>query len=338
MQLMDYPADESIQTKLDWLELKCLTDEYFFYRLSDFAGLLDTLEQYDSSDVALEDAGVESEIDVLIQELTKRAFYLDNSYPFELEEDLGIKLKFDDMGSLSASQMTYLYCLIFSHVSKSRIFEGLPARIPNEDRDLMQVASTIAMSGFLEQAHSVSFGFPRPDGSNFYDALKDTLEKMGEGRLKDKDRVNTALLNNDGTKDGGIDVITWKDTPRDPIPAGKLIVFSQVASGLNWRNKAVKSDIERIQNHWMERRITRVHDAMCIPFDLEMCEGMTIEDQAELIGDEFGYFLYRLRLPRYFEIGLNASQVNPDLLVQRVDDIGLITQYVTDVRQKLTAA
>ena len=337
MQLKDYPADESLQTKLDWLELTCLADEFYFYRFSDFSGMLDTLEQYDSSNVTEEDAGVESELDLLLSEIARRQNCLGSSYPFEIEGDIGLKLKHDDLESTTASQMTYLYCLIFSHVSKSRIFVGLPERASNADRDLMQVASTIAMSGFIGNAHSVSFGFPRPDGSAFYDALDRTLQRLGEGRLKPKSNVNTALVNNDATKDGGIDVIAWEDTPHDLLPGGRQIIFSQVASGLNWREKAVKTDIERIQNHWMERRIARIHDAMCMPFDLELKEGITIEDQAELIGDEFGYLLYRLRLPKYFDDGLTGVASNPNLLVERTEDVGLISNYVCTIRGQLAA-
>ncbi|EJL6421951.1 hypothetical protein NMS20_001147 [Vibrio cholerae] len=337
MQLKDYPADESLQTKLDWLELKCLADEFYFYRFSDFSGMLDTLEQYDSPDVSEEDAGLENELDLLIQEIAKRERSLGSSYPFKLENDTGLTLKEDDLQSLSASQMTYLYCLIFSHVSKSRIFVGLQDKPSNADRDIMQIASTIAMSGFIGNAHSVSFGFPRPDGSNFYDALERTLERIGEGRLKPKANVNTALVNNDATKDGGIDVIAWTDTPHDLLPGGKKIFFSQVASGLNWRGKAVKPDIDRIQNHWMERRIARIHDAMCMPFDLELKEGITLEDQAELITDEFGYLLYRLRLPKYFADGLDGIDKNPSLLVQRITDVGRISQYVLAIRERLAA-
>ncbi|MBV1843384.1 hypothetical protein [Photobacterium ganghwense] len=335
MRFKDYPSEESIQTRLDWLEISCLIDEFYYLRFSEFTGMLDTLETFESDDNAEEDASVENELSSLLTEFDRRSHALGNDYPFEIEGDIAIKLKTDDLLQLDPAQFTYLYCLIFSHISQSRLFDNVP-KATNAERDLMQVAATIAMSGFLNGGHSISFGFPRPDRSNFYDALSSALTRIGEGRLKPKEAVNLAL-GIDSVKDGGIDVISWSHTPRDTLPGGKSIYFSQVASGNNWRAKAVSSDIERIQNHWMERRIPRICDAMCIPFDFEV-EGATAEDSAELLTDEFGLILHRCRLPSYFGKGLAEVARTPELYVERTNDVTLISDYVNRIRTQLMSA
>ncbi|HHP1483795.1 TPA: hypothetical protein ACR6NM_005202, partial [Klebsiella pneumoniae] len=51
-------------------------------------------------------------------------------------------------------------------------------------------------------------------------------------------------------------------------------------------------------------------------------------DQISLYADEFGAILHRLRIPTYFRQGLQLLTNNPELLIERGDDVNNIRQYV----------
>ncbi|WP_075995088.1 hypothetical protein [Klebsiella pneumoniae] len=327
MQLLTYPESHPIQVKLDWLELLCLSKPYFVLRISELRNTLENPESFTSTDIGEEDAEVENEIQRLINQYQQRSQILQDSYPFTYEEDSQcLVLKGDNLEDLSADKHIYLYCLYFSHMSASRLFSGLSGPT-NQQRDFMQVAATIAFAGYL-QGHSISFGWPRPDSSTFYEALKRAIRLIGEGHLKPFEQVNRYLQTIDH-KDAGIDVIAWKNcNPHDNFPGGKIIYFAQVASGNNWRSKAVKEDIARIQNHWLSQRIYRITDAIVIPFDFESDDESVNHDQISLYADEFGAILHRLRIPTYFRQGLQLLTNNPELLIERGDDVNNIRQYV----------
>lgn len=337
MRLGDYPFDESTQTKLDWVEISCICSEFKNFYFADLSGVLETSELFSSEDIAAEDAGVENEVTLIVNEFQKRCDYLGDSYPFEFDDDIGIQLKAISLDNLSPSQLSYLYCLYFSHICASRLFveSALPS---NRDRDIMQIISTIALSGYLEYGHSISFGFPRPDKTSFYPALETVLVRLGEGRLKPLDTLN-AYLASKPVKDAGIDVISWKSDANDPMPGAKQVYFAQVASGNDWESKAVLEDITEIQNHWMEQRIvSRITDAMCIPFDFEQVGNYPLEDYYQIQADKFGLILNRLRLAKYLEKGLQGVLTCPELVVERVSDIGRIYDYVSGITTQLEQA
>lgn len=334
MQLLPYPESHYIQVKLDWLELSCLSNVYFTLRISELRNILENLDSFTSSDIGEEDADVENEIQRLLEQSQQRSNILADSYPFVFNrESQCLELKAASIDELTTDQHIYLYCLYFSHMSSSRLFSGLSSPT-NQQRDLLQIAATIALAGFT-QGHSISFGWPRPDSSGFYDALSRTVGLIGEGRVKPFADINLYLQSRPH-KDAGIDVISWTDNnPMDTLPGGKIVYFAQVASGNNWRSKAVKDDIEAIQRHWLSRRIYRITDAMIIPFDFESDDESLKRDQVSLIAEEFGAVLHRLRLPTYFKKGLELSTANPELLIERGDEVNNICQYVRSTTEML---
>ncbi len=330
MQVKPYPDSHSMQVKLDWLELRCLENDFFIFRMSELRNLLENLDAYSSNDIGEEDAKVESEITKLLAQMTFREGLLADSYPFRFNtESDSIELVAENLQELSIDKHAYLYCLYFSHITQSKLFDDI-----NRDfspyRDLLQITGTIALAGFV-QGHSVSFGWPRPQGENYYTALNRVIDLIGEGRVKPLDEVNAYLLTRQ-SKDAGIDVIAWsEDNPRDTDPGGRIIFFVQVASGLNWRDKPVKPDLEKLQEHWLSRRIPRVHDAIIIPFDFEFDDETQRKDFLEYIAHEFGVIFYRLRLPQFFKKGLRLIDETPRLLIERGGDIQRLSQFVIDV-------
>lgn len=336
MQLLPYPESYPIQVKLDWLELSCLSNPYFTIRISELINILENLDSFTSSDIGEEDAGIENEIQRLLEQYQQRSDILDGSYPFNFNQETQcLELKEEGVDELSIDQHIYLYCLYFSHMSASKIFSGQPTPT-NEHRDLLQIAATIALAGYV-QGHSISFGWPRPDSSNFYTALERAVGLIGEGRVKPFQDINLYLQSRPH-KDAGIDVIAWRDNnPRDTLPGNKSIYFAQVASGNNWRSKAVKEDIEVIQRHWLSQRIYRIIDAMVIPFDFESDDESLKRDFVSLIAEEFGAVIHRLRLPVCFKRGLELLTANPELLIERGNEVDSISQYVISTTEILQA-
>lgn len=337
MQLLPYPESCQIQVKMDWLELSCLSNVYFTMRISEFRNTLENLDSFISSNIGEEDADVENEIQRLLEQYQQRKMILGDSYPFVFNEESSLLELVDNktLEQLSIDQHIYLYCLYFSHMSASRLFSGL-ADPTIAQRDLLQVAATIALAGYA-QGHSISFGWPRPDHSGFYNALTRAIGLIGEGRVKSFADVNR-YLQTISHKDAGIDVIAWKDNnPRDLFPGNKLIYFAQVASGNNWRSKAVKEDIDVIQRHWLSQRIYRVIDAIVIPFDFESDDESIKRDHISLVAEEFGAVLHRLRLPIYVRQGLDLLSSNPELLIERGNEVNNIAQYVMQTTATLQA-
>ncbi|MGM3162720.1 hypothetical protein ACS25C_18350 [Dickeya undicola] len=334
MQLLPYPESYPIQVKLDWVEFSCLCNQYVTFRVSELRNILENLESFSSRNIAEEDADVENEIQKILEQYKQRSEILADSYPFEFEEDSQcFILKSESVENLTIDQHIYLYCLYFSHVSDSRLFSGLEAPT-NRHRDLLQIAATIAMAGYSD-GHSISFGWPRPDHSSFYHSLCRTIDLIGEGQVKSFQDINLYLQSRPH-KDAGIDVISWSSpNPNDRMPGNKIIYFSQVASGNNWRSKPVKGDIEAIQNYWLSQRLYRIIDAIIIPFDVESDDESLKRDFISLIADEFGVFLYRLRVPAYFKKGISLLENKPELLIERADEINSISQYVIQITENL---
>lgn len=336
MQLLPYPENHQIQVKLDWLELSCLSNAYFTMRTSELRNILENLDSFTSSDIGEEDADVENEIQRLLEQYQQRKYILAESYPFVFnEETLCLELVEDSLEQLTLDQHIYLYCLYFSHMSASRLFSGLESPT-NQQRDLLQIAATIALAGYC-RGHSISFGWPRPDHSEFYAALTRAVDLIGEGSIRPFADVNRYLQTRP-LKDAGIDVIAWKNTnPRDNYPGNKQIYFAQVASGNNWRSKAVKEDIEVVQRHWLSQRIYRVIDAIIIPFDFESDDESIKKDHISLVAEEFGTVLHRLRLPTCFKMGLELLASDPELLIERGNEVNNISQYVIATTEILQA-
>ncbi|MDU5826851.1 MAG: hypothetical protein E6Z60_07990, partial [Mixta calida] len=309
------------------LELSCLSNEYLMIRISELRNILENLDMFTSSDIGEEDAEVENEIQRILEQYQQRENILGESYPFILnQESLCLELKAERVEELTIDQHIYLYCLYFSHMSASRLFSGLE-NPTHEQRDLLQIAATIALAGYV-QGHGISFGWPRPDNSGFYNALTRAIGLIGEGKIKPFTDINLYLQSRPH-KDAGIDVIAWNDiNPRDMLPGNKIIYFAQVATGNNWRTKAVKHDIEVIQRHWLSQPIYRITDAIVIPFDFESDDESLKHDHVSLVAEEFGLVIHRLRLPTCFKKGLELIATNPSLLIERINEVDSICQFV----------
>ncbi|WP_338507623.1 hypothetical protein VRC03_17805 [Erwinia aphidicola] len=334
MELQPYPESHFIQVKLDWVELSCLANPFFTFRVAELRNAIENLEGFTTGDIAEEDAKVENEIQKILEQYVKRTRILGDTYPFIYNaEDQYFELRCGSLEELEIYHHSYIYCLYFSHITKSRLFSGI-VQTTNAHRDLLQIAATVALAGYA-RGSSISFGWPRPDSSRFYDALCRVIGLINEGRVKPFEHVNR-FLQSRPFKDAGVDVVAWReDNPHDIDPGNKHIFFAQVASGHDWRGKPVKEDIRVIQEYWLEQRLFRVTDAIVIPFDFEQDDEGIKRDEISLIANEFGVVIHRMRLPQYFKAGLTLLAESPELLVERSDEIQGIGEYVFQITQAL---
>ncbi|MGP8185956.1 MAG: hypothetical protein ACLQKY_07770 [Terracidiphilus sp.] len=240
--------------------------------------------------------------DAVLDELQFRAEILGAYYPFELHgrgERWRLSLKQQSGDALdSAARSCYVFCLLVSAIRDKAIdgaeVERLAQVMPNHFQWLASEAAADVVGGDVH-----SFGWPRPDGTTFLQALRIVAERMRAG----KPLATVPLWSNGREKDAGIDVIAWRDFP--DLRAGRLVLIGQVASGNDWHEKSVLSHAQTFLREWFTSSPT-VHyvPAMFIPFPQHhRCEGrpdaefeLVARDEARHREESFGLVLDRLRI------------------------------------------
>lgn len=308
----------------DWIEFKVLTSEYDSFLLNELLYIADEEQDEENIDFVEQDAKNEELLETAIAELEQRREFLKHAYPFDFTlEGSELVLK-EDIGE---GGYVYLYCLFFSHINREDVLIPDPPH-SNADREIMQICSTLAAAGKL-QGNAVSFGFPRPDHSNFIDALRKVFEKIGEGIVVDT--IPDGAPSNE--KDARIDIIAWENTPDSG--AGRIYLLGQVASGANWNDKSIIGEIEPFHNIWFIRQpASNAIPSMFIPFCLDV-DSKFLKDKLYYETIKFGNLLYRYRLPLYASKGyeLAATQQENGLYIERFDDFYKVKEYVNNFRQ-----
>lgn len=261
----------------DWLELITLLDPRGVSTKASLLQVLDILED-DAADLdsvdpetgeTLDDAILEGKrqqfVDVAFDELDYRQRTLDESYPFEVDLRRYRLIRRINATPTHHGRVVYLFCLLSSAIREHR-FQPQKA-LTQAERNIgnaFQVCACLAAGGYLNGDVS-SFGFPRATGTNFLTALRNTFARFGIGTVTAKDDIPDGFPTS--LKDGGIDVIAWRDHP-DGMP-GKIYLIGQCASGLNWREKSVIEYIKQLHGSWFTRRpAEHSTPAMFIPFTL----------------------------------------------------------------------
>lgn len=283
------PIDSTVCDLVDWVELKVLESEFNAYNIRELAELNEQYEDEENEDFSEQDLENDESVIRVSDEIAHRMKVLDASYPFELvNDDNEIRLK---MGGKNIGEWIYLYCLIISH-RKADGVNSSDFELTNDDRDLLQVASVYAAAG--DYGSVVSFGFPRPDNSNFLEAMKSTFSDVGEGSPRDNFLPGVSPHANDAE----IDLIAWQSM-NDGLP-GKKLLIGQVATGNNWRGKSVTAAIDYVfTTYFSLRPCSSAVPAMFIPFCLDEDHGGSRHDVLHDLTNRFGIVYYRLRLPLY---------------------------------------
>ena len=180
----------------------------------------------------------------VFEELEFRSACLGYSYPFEVDaRRLVVRTAFDE-SAVHAGQVAYSFCLLATAL-RERAITGIE-ELPETEQEmalLFQVCACLAAGGYFGGS-VCSFGFPRQEGNAFLPALQAAYRRFGHGDVKAAIEAGHPAA----TKDGGIDVIAWRDHP-DRLPA-KLYSLGQCASGKNWKQKPVASEVAQFHGTW----------------------------------------------------------------------------------------
>ncbi len=303
MPLAAVPLDSHPRIIVDWLEFSVICSPYNLAQVSHVKRAWDTRRNTEDSDFegdssTTEDAFLES----VFEEIRLREEMLNGAYPFGLSDS---GEEFFLKADLTPGGVSYLFCLFFSHVGKDEVLDGtLLPNVTFRERDLFQVCSTLAAAGAVSGS-SIAFGFPRPDGSNFLDKLREVYQLFGEGKVREHPLPGATS----SPKDDGVDVIAWSPNP-DNSP-GKYYLMGQVASGGNWPGKSLKGVVEKFHDTWFEvKPASTPNPSLFIPFHISAVGDESLDDTLLVLTYQFGSVFYRLRIPKLIDKGFAIFQEN----------------------------
>jgi len=321
-----------VPTLADWMELWALTNSRGIATDSDLAGIAHATEDYTPSDIIEADVEREAVFDEVFGEIERRLNAAASAYPFVLDSR-GTTLRVSGQ-EFSDAQIVYTFCLLVSEYRRAQLLPQFVFRAHTAAvEDLFQVCSTVAAAGLVGGA-AVSFGFPRPDGSGFLSALERTyVQRMREGETERVARPGVSSQ----TKDGGIDVIAWRQFP-DALP-GKLYLLGQCASGAQYPEKGVRSYLDSFHGDWFTCQPgSKAIEAVFVPFvldhDLAVRRG---ESRSEArfgrylsLARRLGVLVDRCRLAYLVELGIAHANTTPGD-VDRMDELESVRAWVETV-------
>jgi hypothetical protein len=203
-------------------------------------------------------------VDATFEELEYRQRVIGSAYPFSVIAD-GRRLALDcivDNPITNPGQVVYLFCLLASAIREMKIQPADSLTAAERGlADTFQICACLAAGGYVSGDVS-SFGFPRASADAFLPALRAAFARFGIGKVRED--VPDGFP--DSLKDGGIDVIAWRNHP-DDMP-GKLYMLGQCASGMNWKSKTVVEYVHQLHGAWFTDGppATYTTPAMFIPF------------------------------------------------------------------------
>lgn len=335
----------------DWFELQAILSSRRLSSAGDLTNILDIADDgpnhHDLTDPVTGEP-LDQEIleesrsglfDAAFAELEYRAKCLGDSYPFEVDSSaLLLRADFQE-GELHFGQVAYTFCLVTTAIREKRL-SGLDC-LQVEILQLplhFQVCACVAAGGYFGGA-VCSFGFPRAEGDAFLPALRRAYERFGYGDARTIPKPGQAAA----AKDGGIDVIAWKDHP-DRLPS-KLYSLGQSASGSNWLGKSVTQDVQPFHGDWFTDHPAAYYiPALYIPFltyaDLDEYDDETYKNaKATKVASRerrFGLIFDRLRIAHH----LNACMAGGEDRCKSVDGadrLNEVAEWVNLTVQKIMA-
>ena len=241
------PADEfggtsppDLDLAADYLELKAaFSPEGQAYS----AEIVEALEMAADEEFANVNEEIETREAVATGAVTRigvRQRVLGRAYPFETDEP-GSTVSFlgetPDLG-----QAAYLVSLILSNLSTISPLLGTSELHPSKTdvkalREYFQYFATAALAAEVG-GQAWSFGFPRPDGSGFLVKLSDIWSVLKDGAVSPHPSAPAS------PKDDKVDVFAWRQQD-DGLP-GFLLAVAQVATGGDWKDKPIKSQVRDV--------------------------------------------------------------------------------------------
>lgn len=344
MVVINPPTPSDTRSALaDWLELQTMVDARGISTRSTLLNVLDILEDEAAEpnpvdaetgevlDEAILEEGRQQFIDIAFEELDYRQQILGESYPFEVDA-VRHRLVLKEDQSHQPGQIVYLFCLLACAIRERKLQPTMVlTQAEKQIADAFQVCACLAAGGYINGEVS-SFGFPRATGTGFLTALRQTFARFGIGTVRTNDDIPDGLPTS--LKDGGIDVIAWRNHP-DGMP-GKMYLIGQCASGTKWREKTVTEYIDQLHGAWFTQQPAKHSTpAMFIPFpfhhDIEEPQGSfseTIKNRFWYEEPRFGMIFDRLRITHF----ANACMAFAAPHRQRVEGAERFDQVITWVQ------
>ncbi len=246
----------------DYLELKAIMSEDKSSLKKDIVIALEHGFDDDFNNGSFETEERERIASETIARIKLRSTILKTTYPFTLEiKGQIIYLNYDH---LNFAHTSYVVSLLLSNLrSVSELLVNITNYPSSDDvrllREYFQYIATAAIAGEIG-GRAWSFGFPRPDHSNFFDKLTEIWTVVRDGKIEADPSAPKS------PKDDGIDVFACQE-PADGLP-GFLLVAAQVATGRNWDKKSILSHLhDRFPKRWFKREpATKMLAYHVIPF------------------------------------------------------------------------
>lgn len=256
-----------------------------------------------------------------IARIGQRQRVLGDAYPFDID-DSGDVVTFES-GDVSFGQAAYLISLVLSHLeSVSEVLRGTPVYpTPGEIRALRNYFQYLSTAGLAAEigGPAWSFGHPRPDGTGFIHKLTEIWATLRDGRVNRNPSAPTQ------PKDDQVDVFAWREH-RDGLP-GFLLAAAQVATGANWKEKSVKTQVAGVfAGRWFNPQpVTTLVPYHIVPFARP---DDTFRDDVLVLGN----VLHRLRLPlRVMEAQELAKR---GVAIEAFDELPKIVAWLQDYQRR----
>jgi len=341
-------ANDTRSSLADWLELQCVLSERHIVTTATLANVLDIAgddtdartERDDQTGEVLDGAILESSrnaiIEALLDELEHRVNVMGNSYPYSINaRRQEIRLAVNDPID-NPSHAVYLFCLFASAIREKKLqpesdIRPLASLIPRG----LQICACLAAAGYVVGEVS-SFGFPREEGDAFLAALNSTYRRFGAGTI----RTDVPAGWSESQKDGGIDVIAWRNHP-DGM-AGKTYLLGQTASGIGWKEKSILEYVGQFHRWFTTPPASFYLPAMFIPFTLhsELVDSGEVayfearRGRFEFHEPRFGIIFDRFRITHFAGRGM----MPPNDGVDGIDQFQSVVDWVADTIAATTTA
>lgn len=326
------PSDEfngvgppDLDLAADYLELKAALSEDGMSFSEDIVRALEIAAETDFADVNAEIEAREDIATGAVNRITTRKRILATAYPFDFD-DRGDAIIFTGEPP-DLAQAAYLVSLLLSNLRALSPLLNDSNLHPSDDevralRQYFQYFATAAIAAEI-RGPAWSFGHPRPDGAGFIRKLSQIWSTLKDGNVKADPAAPAS------PKDDQVDVFAWREQP-DGLP-GFLLVAAQVATGQNWKDKSIKSHIDRVfRTRWFDRSpVTEMIAYHVIPFARP---DEKFRDDVLVLGN----VLHRLRVPR--RVSEAADLVREGVMIEAFDQlddaVNWITSYVERARME----
>lgn len=328
----------------DWMELHALQATRQKVSSATLSNVLDFLEEDRSSTVPdddserssgdriLDDEDRDATVSAAFEELQYRQDHVGAAYPFTVDARRLVLSQADTTPGAEVGRTVYLFCLFASAIREARIQpRSLVTSLESRIAENFQICACLAAGGYLN-GDVVSFGFPRATGTGFLPALRAAYGRFGVGDVCSEIPVGLPQA----LKDGGIDVVAWRDHP-DRMPS-KLYLLGQSASGKDWKGKSVVEYIGQFHGAWFTNAPAKnCMPAMFIPFTLH---AELHEEGSQPFSDlirrrfwyeemRFGLIFDRLRIAHYADSVANDEGRLPGR-IEGSDQFHRVETWVTE--------